>query len=155
MDHHYHTAIEWTGNKGAGTTGYTDYERSHVVRVENKVPLDASSDPHFRGDATKHNPEDLFLASIASCHMLWYLHLCADQGIIVTAYIDKAYGLMQTAANGSGQFRKIVMHPEVTVAEEQMKDQAHRLHHQAHEMCFLSNSVNFEIVIEPQINILQ
>jgi organic hydroperoxide reductase OsmC/OhrA len=151
MEHKYLTTIEWTGNNGSGTSGYTAYERSHTIQVAGKVNIDASSDPHFRGDDKKYNPEDLFLASIASCHMLWYLHLCADYNIIVQAYTDKASGLMVTGTDGGGQFTKIVLMPLVTVQNESMIDMAVKLHHKAHEMCFLSNSVNFEITVQPQI----
>lgn len=152
MNHEYNATIKWTGNRGTGTSGYTDYDRSHTISVDGKVNIEASSDPHFKGDAARYNPEDLFLTSIASCHMLWYLHLCADHGIIVEAYTDRPYGLMETGANGSGQFTKIELRPEVKVKEEQTLERAVGLHQQAHTMCFLSNSVNFEIVIKPQIN---
>lgn len=155
MDHHYTATIVWAGDKGTGTSGYTDYGRDHRIRIDGKADMDASSDPHFRGDASKHNPEDLFLSSIASCHMLWYLHLCADHGIIVKGYTDKASGLMQTTANGSGKFTKMVLRPEVMVTEESMMTLAGSLHHQAHAMCFLANSVDFEIIVEPQIHVLK
>lgn len=151
MEHKYLTTIEWTGNNGSGTSGYTDYERSHTIQVAGKANIEASSDPHFRGDDKKYNPEDLFLASIASCHMLWYLHLCADHGIIVETYLDRANGLMETGTDGSGQFSKIVLMPLITVQSESMIDMAVKLHHKAHEMCFLANSVNFEIAVQPQV----
>jgi organic hydroperoxide reductase OsmC/OhrA len=151
MNHEYLATIEWTGNRGTGTSGYTDYDRSHTISVDGKINIEASSDPHFKGDATKYNPEDMFLTSIASCHMLWYLHLCADNGIIVQAYTDYPYGLMVTGANGSGQFTKIELRPIVTVENKQTTQLAADLHHKAHEMCFLSNSVNFEIIIKPEI----
>lgn len=88
--HDYSLKIKWTGNTGKGTSNYTAFERSHSIFVENKKEILGSSDPAFRGDKTKHNPEDLLLASISACHMLWYLHLCAVAGIIVTDYIDNA-----------------------------------------------------------------
>jgi organic hydroperoxide reductase OsmC/OhrA len=151
MNHEYNATIEWTGNRGTGTSGYTDYDRSHTISVENKMDIDASADPHFKGDASKYNPEDMFLTSIASCHMLWYLHLCADNGIIVQQYVDKPFGLMVTEAGGSGKFTKIELHPTVTVQDESTRKLAADLHHKAHKMCFLSNSVNFDITIHPEI----
>lgn len=151
--HHYTTQIIWTGNKGTGTSGYTEYERSHLILAENKVTIEASSDAPFRGDTSKYNPEDLFLSSIASCHMLWYLHLCADNGIIVKSYVDNPKGTLETFANGSGKFSTITLYPVVEVAESSMIETAEQLHHNAHEMCFMANSVNFEIFVEPQINI--
>lgn len=152
-EHHYHTQIIWTGNKGTGTSGYTEYERSHTIQSEGKVMIEASSDAPFRGDVSRYNPEDLFLSSIASCHMLWYLHLCADNGIIVKSYVDKPRGIMQTFVNGGGNFTEITLHPVVEVEAVSMIETAMDLHHSAHQMCFLANSVNFEIFIKPQVNI--
>jgi len=151
QQHHYQTTIEWTGNKGAGTTGYTGYERSHTIQVPGKVSIAASSDKAFRGDAARHNPEDLFLSSLASCHMLWYLHLCADNKVVVESYTDEASGTMITEADGSGRFTEVTLSPRITVRHPDMLDQAYRLHHKAHEMCFLANSVNFDITIQPKI----
>jgi organic hydroperoxide reductase OsmC/OhrA len=151
--HHYTTEITWTGNKGTGTSGYAEYERSHLIQSANKVTIEASSDAPFRGNTALHNPEDLFLSSIASCHMLWYLHLCADNGIIVKSYVDNPYGVMQTFANGGGNFSEIILNPKIIVAEASMVEIAMELHESAHKMCFLANSVNFEIFVEPQVNI--
>lgn len=151
--HQYQALIEWTGNSGTGTSSYTGYQRSHNIIIENKVAIEASSDKAFRGDGNKHNPEDLFLSSVAGCHMLWYLHLCADHNIIVDAYTDRASGTMETTDDGSGKFVNITLHPEVTVMTEEMTALALSLHHTAHEMCFLANSVNFEILVEPVIKI--
>lgn len=149
--HQYHTTIEWTGNTGSGTSAYTAYERSHVIRTDNKVDINASSDKHYRGDATKHNPEDLFLSALSSCHMLWYLHLCADNKIIVESYTDEASGTMETTADGSGRFTQVVLAPAIIIKNTDKTDLAYQLHHKAHEMCFLANSVNFEIVIHPKV----
>lgn len=80
MEHHYKATIQWTGNKGTGTDDYRTYERSYEVKVAHKPTLLGSSDPAFRGDKAKHNPEDLLIASLSTCHMLWYLHLCAEAG---------------------------------------------------------------------------
>src|SRR6188768_306955 len=101
--HHYSVDVEWTGNTGEGTKTYRGYERSHSISVENKVTISGSSDTAFRGDKTKHSPEDFFVASIATCHMLWYLHLCAEAGIVITEYIDHATGTMVETADGSGR----------------------------------------------------
>lgn len=151
--HHYNAQIIWTGNNGSGTSSYADYERSHVVKIENKNLLECSSDAAFRGDTNLHNPEDLFLSSIASCHMLWYLHLCADNGIIVKSYTDNAYGVMQTFPDGSGNFSEIILNPVVEITEAKSVELATELHYKAHKKCFLANSVNFEIFIEPIVKI--
>ncbi|MEJ7610997.1 MAG: OsmC family protein [Ferruginibacter sp.] len=146
--HHYNTRITWTGNTGKGTESYKGYERNHTISIEGKQEIAASSDPAFSGDAAKHNPEDLLLASLSSCHMLWYLHLCADNGIVVTAYSDHAEGTMTEDAAG-GRFTEVILHPVVTVSDETKKDRANELHNDAHQKCFIANSCNFLIQHEP------
>ncbi|REC46825.1 OsmC family protein [Chryseobacterium pennipullorum] len=152
-NHHYKTTVQWTGNKGTGTSGYKDYERSHIIKAENKVMIEGSSNPFFRGDKTKHNPEEMFLSSLSSCHMLWYLHFCSEAGIIVTDYTDEATGTMTETANGSGHFTEVILHPIVTVTEESMIEKAKQLHHRAHEYCFIANSVNFPVYHVPEVTV--
>lgn len=143
--HRYKIAVQWTGNQGSGTSGYKEYERSHRISAENKVVIEGSSDPAFRGDRTKYNPEEMLLSSLSSCHMLWYLHFCSEAGIIVTEYTDEATGIMEETANGSGHFTEATLHPKVIVAEESMVEKAEQLHHKANEFCFIANSVNFPV----------
>lgn len=147
--HHYALSVKWTGNKGEGTANYRGYERSHLIEIKDKASIKGSSDPAFRGDATMHNPEELFVASIATCHMLWYLHLCADAGIIVTGYTDNATGTMTETANGGGRFTEVVLHPAVTITNEMMLERATALHHKANELCYIANSCNFPILHKP------
>lgn len=151
--HTYQTTTTWTGNQGTGTSGYTDYERSHTILAEGKKPLEASSDKPFRGDGSKYNPEELLLASVSGCHMLWYLHLCAVNNVVVESYVDEAFGEMRTEAGGGGRFTRILLKPRIVVQAEGMLEQAAALHHQAHELCFIANSLNFPVIIEPQIQI--
>ena len=143
--HQYTSTIQWTGNKGTGTDHYRNYESSHEIVINNKATIEGSSDPAFLGDATKHNPEDLFISSLASCHMLWYLHVCAAAEVIVTNYLDHATGTMTETANGSGRFTEVILNPIVTVTEEHMIAKANELHKKAHELCFIANSVNFPV----------
>lgn len=145
QQHTYQATIRWTGNKGTGTEHYRHYERSHVISIQGKPDILGSSDPAFRGDRTQHNPEDLLLSSLSACHMLWYLHLCADAGIVVTSYTDEASGNMTMNKNGSGQFTEVVLHPKVTIQDARHTEQALVLHDKAHQMCFIANSVNFEV----------
>jgi len=147
--HTYTSKITWTGNTGNGTTDYKTYERSHIISIENKVDIQGTSDSAFRGDETKHNPEDLFLSSLSSCHMLWYLHLCATTGINVVSYEDHAVGVMEESNNGSGKFKEVTLHPIVTVTDASMIEKANALHHEANKMCFIANSCNFEVKHEP------
>ncbi len=147
--HHYKAAITWTGNKGAGTVNYGAYDRAHTISIGNKPDLFASSDIAFRGDPKKHNPEDLLLSSISACHMLWYLHLCADAGIIVVDYIDQATGIMTQDENGGGRFTEVTLNPVVTLSDPSMIEQANALHVKANELCFIANSLNFPIHHHP------
>lgn len=143
--HRYATTIKWTGNKGVGTDNYKNYDRSHAIIIENKSDILGSSDPAFRGDKTKHNPEELLVSSLSSCHMLWYLHICSEAGVIVTDYIDNAIGIMIETSNGGGYFTEVILHPTVTVTEQHMIDKANDLHKKANELCFIANSVNFPV----------
>jgi len=149
--HHYNATIQWTGNKGSGTDNYSSYERSYQITIENKSDISGSSDPAFRGDMTKHNPEDLLVASLSSCHMLWYLHLCSEAGVVVTDYVDNAKGIMIETSNGGGKFTQVILNPIVTVAEEKMVDIADKLHKKANELCFIANSVNFPVIHHPTV----
>ena len=144
-NHHYTSIINWTGNTGSGTSGYKEYERSHTIQVDGKPIIEASSDPGFRGDSTKHNPEELFLASLSSCHMLWFLHLCSVHNVIVTDYMDNATGIMSEEKDGSGRFTEVTLHPAVTVTEERMISKLDSIHAQAHKKCFIANSCNFPV----------
>lgn len=147
--HTYNAAIKWTGNKGQGTRDYLSYERNYTVVIDGKQDILCSSDPAFQGDKTKHNPEELFLASIASCHMLWYLHLCSDAGVVVIHYSDNVTGTLQEAEDGSGYFTEVILYPDVTVSDKAMIDTANNLHKKANELCFIANSCNFPIHHQP------
>lgn len=143
--HHYKATINWTGNRGEGTSGYKTYDRAHTITIQNKAEIQASSDPAFMGDATRYNPEELLLASLSSCHMLWYLHLCADNGIIVIDYKDDASGIMEEDAGGSGKFIEVTLHPLVKVKDGSMIEKAKALHKEANQKCFIANSCNFPV----------
>lgn len=144
-EHVYKLTVKWTGNKGEGTSGYRAYERSHTILTENKSIILGSSDPAFRGDKTKHNPEELLLAALSSCHMLSYLHLCAVAGVVVVDYIDNATGTMVETPDGGGKFTEVTLYPEVTVTSESMIKKANELHEKAGEVCFIASSCNFPV----------
>ena len=149
-EYQYQTSLVWVGNKGSGTMDYRSYDRSYVISIANKPDIQGSSDSAFQGDKTKHNPEDLFLSALSSCHMLWYLHLCSENGIIVLEYSDKAIGKMIVNTDGSGHFKEVTLHPTVTLSDDSLLEQALSLHEQANNMCFIANSCNFPIKHEPQ-----
>jgi organic hydroperoxide reductase OsmC/OhrA len=147
--HHYNTKILWTGNTGEGTQSYKAYTRDYNIQADGKPEIKGSSDPAFLGDSTRYNPEELLLASLSSCHMLWYLHLCAEAGIIVTGYSDSAEGTMAETPDGSGHFTAVTLKPHVTVTNESMIVKANELHHKANTMCFIANSCNFPVYHKP------
>ena len=156
MEHNYNATIKWTGNtNGKGTASYKSYDRSYEVVIANKNVIQGSSDPAFLGDKSKHNPEELFLASISSCHMLWFLHLCSKEGITVVGYRDFAEGKMIENRNGSGQFEEVVLKPSVIIKEKDKIALVNNIHEQANKMCFIANSCNFEIRHEPQTKIFE
>ena len=150
-NHSYAATIEWTGNRGDGTAGYRAYGRDHTITAGDKPALLGSADAAFRGDAERYNPEDLMVAAVSSCHMLWYLHLCSANGIILTAYRDDVEGTMDMNPDGSGQFSSITLHPKVTITDPALADKALALHGEAHKMCFIARSVNFPIHHDAEI----
>ena len=148
--HEYHTHIIWNGNLGDGTSSYAAYGRQYRIVIDGKPELAGSANPAFRGEPGKHDPEDLFLAAVASCHMLSYLALCARGGIRVVGYEDEASGTLVLNASGGGRFEEITLHPTVTIAEG---DAAHaaKLHETAHELCFIASSCSVPIRHEAKI----
>lgn len=147
--HHYAMTTRWTGNTGKGTASYQAYERSHVIQADGKPEIPGSSDPAFRGDKTRYNPEEMLVASLSSCHMLWYLHLCSAAGIVVMDYVDNAIGTMVETADGGGYFSEVTLHPQVTITDAALIEKANELHHKANELCFIANSVKFPVHHEP------
>ena len=148
-DHAYTVTVTWTGNTGEGTTAYRGYERAHDIEIMGKPAIRGSSDPAFRGDPSRYNPEEMLVASLSSCHMLWYLHLCSSEGIAVQAYQDVAEGIMIEDAGGGGRFTEVVLQPEITLPAGTDLEKARALHVGAHARCFIANSVNFPVRHEP------
>ncbi len=145
-DHIYNTHITWTGvNKTGAAVNYKNYSRQYKIEIAGKPILNGSADSAFLGDASLHNPEDLLLASVSSCHMLWYLHLCTENNITVTSYIDKATAVMQIDNSGSGAFKSLCLNPLVGISGDNDADKAKSLHNAANKMCFIANSLNFKI----------
>ena len=144
--HLYQTRIVWSDP--VGTSSYAAYGRDHSLHIDGKADLAMSADPAFRGDRARHNPEELLVASLSSCHMLWYLALCAGHGVRVTDYEDNASGTL-TEAEG-GRFVAVTLNPKVTLAAGDA-EKARQLHEIAHKKCFIANSVNFPVTVAPQI----
>jgi organic hydroperoxide reductase OsmC/OhrA len=148
--HRYRVDVVWTGNRGTGTDGYRNYSRNHVIRIPGKPELAGSSDPTFRGDATRHNPEDMLVSALSTCHMLAYLHMATVAGVVVTDYRDAAEGTMVTEGDG-GHFTEVVLRPTVTITATSDPAKAEAAHEAAHHACFIANSVNFPVRCEPRI----
>ena len=150
-EHRYKLTTVWTGNTGQGTNTYRGYERSLTVVTQNKVDIFCTSDTAFNSDKTKHNPEELFLAAISSCHLLWYLHLCSEAGVIVHEYTDNATGIMVETADGGGRFTEVTLYPQIVVSDVSMIHKAIELHVAANKLCYIANSCNFPIYHKPAI----
>ena len=144
-EHTYRTLLVWEGNQGAGTATYQGYSRRWRVQVDGKTDFVGSADPSFRGEPDLHNPEDLLVASLSSCHMLTYLALCARNGISVLSYFDDASGVMKTTPDGGGRFESVTLRPAVEIAESGKQPLAMELHEKAHALCFIAASVNFPV----------
>jgi len=150
--HRYSVTNRWTGNLGSGTSAYTAYSRDHELgRAAKDAPIPGSSDPVFRGDASRYNPEELLVGALSACHMLVLLHLCSDAGIVVTGYSDRAEGEMAEHADGSGEFTRVILRPRMTITDSARIPDAIALHRRAHELCFIARSVNFPVEHEPVI----
>jgi organic hydroperoxide reductase OsmC/OhrA len=151
--HHYELALDWTGNTGSGTSSIRSYSRDHVVAAPGLAPISGSADPAFRGDPAKWNPEQLFLASIAQCHMLWYLGLTAGAGVVVTAYEDRPTATMTEEPSGAGQFDSVTLHPTVTISASSDAAKARELHEKVADYCFIARSINTPIHHEVTVRV--
>lgn len=147
--HHYAVRLEWIGARGVGTTGYRDYDRTHVVRADGLPDLPGTADPTFHGERDRWNPEQLLLAALAQCHMLSYLHVAVRNDVMVTGYADDAEGTLRLNADHSGEFVEAVLRPRVLLADESQRDLADALHADAHAVCFIARSVNFPVRTVP------
>jgi organic hydroperoxide reductase OsmC/OhrA len=146
--HSYELTLTWTGDQGTGTSAYRGYSRAHEVTAPGRPPLLGSADPAFRGETDRWNPELLLVAALSACHLMSYLHVCVEAGVVVTGYTDSPSGVM-TQTPGGGHFTEVVLRPQVTVAAADQVDQANRLHGLASERCFIAASVNFPVRHEP------
>jgi organic hydroperoxide reductase OsmC/OhrA len=145
-EHHYQVKNEWTGNRGSGTLDYRAYTRDHTISASGKSgTISGSSDPAFRGDNTRYNPEELFVSSLSACHMLWYLHLASVNGITVLEYVDHADGTMAEDDDGTGRFTSVALKPHIVIAQEDKLARAQELHQEAGAKCFIANSVKLKL----------
>ena len=150
-EHDYSATVVWTGNAGEGTRNHRAFSRDHEITCGSKPTIFGSADPAFLGDSSRYNPEELLLSALSACHMLWYLHLCANAGIAVTEYVDNATGRMIETKSGSGYFENVTLKPSIRIGATDDSELAKSLHDKAHSFCFIANSVNFEVRCEPEI----
>ncbi len=143
--HDYTARVVWTGNRGEGTRHYRGYDRTWNVETAGKPVIHCSNDPLLGGDPTLHNPEDMLIAALSACHMLWFLHLASDAGIAVTAYADEPVAVGETDAAGASRFLRATLRPRITVARGTDLQRADALHARVHEYCFIARSVNFPV----------
>lgn len=148
--HAFEATVHWTGNDGPGTSSYTAYRRTHVIAGPGKPVIAGSSDPAFRGDADRWNPEEMLVGAVASCHMLWFLHVASIAGVVVERYEDRATGDMRMNLDGSGEFTGATLRPHVTISAGDPSIVG-ELHRRAHEKCFIARSLNFPVVCEPTV----
>jgi organic hydroperoxide reductase OsmC/OhrA len=153
-DHSFAVSVEWTGNRGSGTSDYRAFGRDNVVTAEGKPPIQASAARVFHGDADRWNPEETLIAALAECHLLSYLYVAVKNGIVVESYRDAATGTLQTAADGSGRFESVTLRPVVTISSGD-PDLALALHDEAERLCFIAASVNFPVRHDPTIELVR
>lgn len=139
--HRYQLTVQWTGNRGEGTSSYRSYDRDHEISAEHVATIAGSADRQFRGNPSRWNPEQLLVAAASQCHMLSYLHHAAVNGVVVTQYVDHPTGVMTEDEDGGGRFTELTLHPLVTVTDESMVETAERLHVDANRTCFVANSL--------------
>lgn len=150
--HRYQIRTTWTGNTGQGTANYRAYARDHEISGDNKQnAIPGSSDPTFRGDGARYNPEELLVAALSACHMLWVLHLAADAGITIVAYSDEADGVMAETDGGGGHFTEVTLRPLIRITDTRRIEEIRALNERAHHLCFVANSVNFPVLCTPSI----
>lgn len=147
--HEYATTVTWSRSEGSSTKTYAGYSREHTIGFANKeIVLRTSADRAFRGNPALVNPEELLLAALSSCHLLSYLAYCSLAGIEIVSYLDCAHGVM-SETGGAGRFVSVTLEPQVVVTRFEDLERAAALHREAHEACFIANSMNFPVVHHP------
>lgn len=148
-DHYYKTIVTWTGNTGKGTLDYKAYERDHIIQVQGKPEIQGTSEVSYYGNQFRYNPEELLVASLSACHMLWFLHLCAINKVVIIAYKDIAFGTMQTTPGGGGKFTEVILKPDISIAGSADAELLDKLHKEANTLCFIASSCNFPVRHQP------
>lgn len=154
-EHEYPAAIRWTGNDGSGTSSYKAYQRSWSVCTPGKPEIQCHNAPLLGGNPGLHNPEDMLIAALSACHMLWYLHMASQAGIVVHAYEDDPVGFGESEPSGAGRFDRAVLRPRIMLAKDANTDTADAIHQRIHEVCFIARSVKFPVSIDAKYTVLE
>jgi organic hydroperoxide reductase OsmC/OhrA len=145
----HHATIAWQRTSKDFT--YATYNRDHEVRFQ-AVTVPGSSAPDYRGDPMRVNPEDMLVAALSSCHMLTFLAIATKRRVSLDSYTDEAIGYLEKNAEGRLALTRVILRPQVvwsagiTVAKTDLD----KMHHEAHEGCFIANSVKTEVTVEPR-----
>ena len=146
-EHDFNATLRWTGNKGKGTSTYHAYTRDWTLESAGKPAISCSNDPRLGGDPALYNPEDMLIAALSSCHMLWFLHLASNAGLTVHAYDDNPVGTGQSLPDGTGRFIRALLRPKIGLAPGSDVSIANDVHSRIHNYCFIARSVNFPVEI--------
>jgi len=152
--HLFKAQLNWFVKQKETTSNSEVSSKSHTIAIESKAILNVSAAKAFKGDPDLYNPEDLLLSSVVSCHMMSYLYVCAQNGIEVVSYTDKAEATLEVSEDGSGRFTEVRLYPKVTIKQAEKMTEALSLHKRANELCFIANSCNFPIVHDPRCEII-
>jgi organic hydroperoxide reductase OsmC/OhrA len=152
MEHSFAVSVEWTGNRGSGTSDYKAFARDNLLTSEGKPPIEGSAARAFHGDPARWNPEETLIAALVECHLLSYLYVATQNGIVVEAYTDAATGTVRTAGDGSGRFEEVTLRPVVTISAGD-PEVARAIHADANRLCFIAASVDFPVHHEPEIRL--
>lgn len=150
----YLATTRWS--RGDAVFSDNRYSRAHTWSFDGGVTVPASSSPHVvpvpLSDARAVDPEEAFVAAVSSCHLLWFLGLARQHGYVVDSYEDKAVGVMTKNAGGKLFVSTVTLRPRIVFAGDKQPDAAalERLHHEAHEECFIAHSIRSEVRIEPR-----
>ena len=150
---HYTAETLWLRNDGDFLGNR--YSRRHLLRFDGGLEVPGSSSPHVvplpMSDASALDPEEAFVSSLSSCHMLWFLSIAGKRKFCVDRYFDTASGVMEKNADGKMAMTVVTLRPDVVFSGERQPGRVElaQLHHDAHEACFIANSVKTEVRCEP------
>ena len=151
--HTFKATLSWEKIESAQEDTKRIFLKSHTISIEGKETLSVSAAKAFKGDPELHNPEDLLLSSLMSCHMMSYLYVCAKNNVEVLQYNDQAQAILETYADGSGKIVEVQINPQVIIQDASQLELALSLHKEANKLCFIANSCNFPVLHAPHCKV--